>query len=156
MNGDHLYNAGDVLILALLDSNNDGVPNAGDTVIADQYPLDCTASSFGNFGVTSLAVTSGQVTSGRVAADAGGATFTWAPVGAAENGPGDENVGWWNTGQIGFNHILQDDTTATQPSDAIFVPAENNVLAPDVPTELAVYCFDGTNNSFFDVQLNPS
>jgi len=158
MNGDHLYDAGDILIIALLDSSEDGVPGAGDTVVADQYPLDCSGSSFGNFGVTSLAVTSAQATNGTVVAVAGGTTFTWLPVGTAPNGPGVESV-VWNIGGIEFigqNHFVQDDTTSQQPSDGMYVPAADNVLVPDAPIDPFINCFDGTDNSFVDIQLDPS
>lgn len=155
VNGNHTFDAGDVLIVALLDTSRDSVPSAGDTVIADRYPLDCTASSLGNFAVPSLDVTSAQATGGTVVALAGGTTFTWSPIGTQpQDGPGVENV-VWNMG-LGFNHFLQDDTTSDDPSDGLYVPAGDNVLAPDVPIDPIVDCFDGTNNSFLDIQLNPS
>ena len=156
VNGNHTFDAGDVLIVALLDVSRDGVPSAGDTVIADRYPLDCAASTFGNFGVTSLDVTSAQATGGTVVALAGGTTFTWSPVGTEpQSGPGVENI-VWNIGGLGFNHFLQDDTTSQNPSDGLYVPAGDNVLAPDAPIEPILDCFDGADDSFLDIQLNPS
>lgn len=156
MNGNHTYDAGDVLILALVDTSRDGVPSAGDTVIADQYPLDCTASGLGNFGVTSLDATSAQATGGTVVALAGGTTFTWSPIGTEpQTGSGVERV-VWNVGGLGFNHFLQDDTTSQSPSDGLYVPAGDNVLAPDAPIEPVLDCFDATDDSFLDIQLNPS
>ena len=156
MNGNHTYDTGDVLIVALLDTSRDSVPSAGDTVIADRYPLDCAASGFGTFGVTSLDVTSAQATGGTVMALAGGTTFTWYPIGTdPHHGPGVEWV-VWNIGGIGSNHFLLDDTISDNSADGLYVPALDNVLLPDMPIDPNVDCFDATNNSFLDIQLNPS
>lgn len=48
----------DVLISKLVDANNNGVPDAGDEVIAHQYPKDFDFGTFGhgNFGVTTHTV----------------------------------------------------------------------------------------------------
>jgi len=152
-NSNHTYEAGvDVLIVSLVDSNRDGVPDAGDTVVADRYPVDCAPSGFGNFGVKSVAVTSAGTVDGRLVAVAGGSSFEWATVGSATNGVGIERIQWIPVGG-GFNHFFQDDTTTEIPTDALFNPTENNVLVPDVPLAI-VNCFDASNNSFLDVQLD--
>jgi hypothetical protein len=48
----------DVLIAKLVDTNDDGVPSVGDTVVADRYPVDFDASAFGRFRATTHTVTS--------------------------------------------------------------------------------------------------
>ncbi len=43
---------GDVLIAKLLDSNADGAPSAGDTVVTNRYPLNADATQFAAFRTT--------------------------------------------------------------------------------------------------------
>jgi hypothetical protein len=50
------YTTGDVMISRLLDTSRDGRPSAGDTVEMGRYPLDRTASGFGDWGVKSHVV----------------------------------------------------------------------------------------------------
>jgi hypothetical protein len=44
LNGDHLFNAGDVVISQLVDTNGDGVPSAGDTIEMGKYPTEVVPS----------------------------------------------------------------------------------------------------------------
>ena len=51
------YTSGDVMVSRLLDTNRDGRPGAGDTIEMGRYPLDWTASTFGEWREKSHAVT---------------------------------------------------------------------------------------------------
>jgi hypothetical protein len=72
------YTTGDVMISRLLDTSGDGYAGPGDTVEMGRYPLDRTASGFGDWGVKSHVV-DGSSTSGpeRVWLWSGHTEFFW-------------------------------------------------------------------------------
>lgn len=78
-NGDHAYQAGtDDLIAALVDSNRDGTPDAGDTVVANEFPLTVDpVSAWGQFGVKSDAVTNVSIVPGNVSAQSATGSYSW-------------------------------------------------------------------------------
>ncbi|MEZ5238204.1 MAG: hypothetical protein R2716_04445 [Microthrixaceae bacterium] len=47
----------DVLVAKVVDTNLDGVPSSGDTVEANQYPLDFDSTAFGDFNGATNVVT---------------------------------------------------------------------------------------------------
>jgi hypothetical protein len=61
LNGNHIYDAGDVMISQLLDTNGDGIPSAGDTVEMGRYPTSFEASAFADWGIRSHLVASVDV-----------------------------------------------------------------------------------------------
>jgi hypothetical protein len=78
-NDNHTYEAAtDHLIAALIDSNRDGTPNAGDTVVADEFPLTVDpVSAWGQFVLKSDTVTHVAILDGAVFADSATGSYSW-------------------------------------------------------------------------------
>ncbi len=55
---DGQFGSGDVLIAKLVDTDLDGTPSPGDTIVMDRYPEDTDAATFGKWDVTSHVITS--------------------------------------------------------------------------------------------------
>lgn len=72
------YTTGDVMISRLLDTSRDGYAGPGDTVEMGRYPLDRTASGFGDWGVKSHVVDGSSMSGpGRVWLWSGRTEFYW-------------------------------------------------------------------------------
>ena len=146
LDGVHGYDpsGSDVLIAKLLDSNADGVVSAGDTVVADRYPLDLGASAFGAFQTTTAQVMSGNSSATQVYASTptGAVVFSDAP-GVAEF--------FEVQGPVSGNATFQD-TFQTTTSDLLVVQA-NAPLVPDTPVALTVGSNDVADAPFVDVDI---
>ena len=71
----------DVLVARLADTNATGVPDAGDTVFTDRYPLNVAGSALGSFGVTEHEVAEAIVSPERcTVVSPAGSTFGWAQL----------------------------------------------------------------------------
>src|SRR3954453_19966758 len=78
LNGNHTYEAKEYSLIAeLLDTNEDHVVSTGDTVIADQYPMNAEASRFGRFLVPSETVTNVLNVGSGVAVDIPSGVIAW-------------------------------------------------------------------------------
>jgi hypothetical protein len=147
LDGSHSWTSGDVLISKLVDSNRDGVPSPGDTVVLDRYPTNLNASSFAPWGKTSHTVATATYSSAVVVTAPDGGSFRWqrgTPEGAAdkyeESGPhtggtyqsefADSFSGGW------FDSIETDPDSPSAPAGTLF-------LAEDVPGD----------SRFIDVEL---
>ena len=82
LNGDHVYDTGDVLIAKLADTDPGGFPSIGDTVIMGRYPtsLDPAPADFGDWNVTSHPVERVATPDDDSVAvgTAGGDRFSWS------------------------------------------------------------------------------
>lgn len=85
-NGDHTYEAAaDSLIAKLVDTNGDGVVNAGDTVTTNQFPRDHDATAFEPATVTTFAVTSPLIAnSSEIVVGTTAGLFDWKSAGELE------------------------------------------------------------------------
>ena len=82
---DHVYGAGDILIAKIVDTNGDGLPSKGDTIIMDQHPTKYDASGFAPWGVKSHPVgTVDDLVAIRVTVTSDSGTHTWINNGINE------------------------------------------------------------------------
>ncbi len=121
----------DTLIEGLFDSNEDGVPSAGDEIRTGQYPLDVDATDRGSFGVATHTadVAVGNATS--VTAFVGGAAFSWVNSGdfeSYEEGTVPESCSDANTTIIDDWSLSSDDGVCA----GVLSPSQPNTPADDV------------------------
>ena len=69
--------AADVLIAKVVDTNGDGSPSVGDTVVTDRYPADMSANSFGTFTMNTHVVDSVTIFETQVFVSSGKHQFNW-------------------------------------------------------------------------------
>jgi hypothetical protein len=143
-NGNHTYEPGtDVLIAKLVDANNDGVPDAGDTIVTDKDRLDLTGIAFGTFGLTTHSI-----------------VFAFAATGVIEVGDASANYSTWITPAYdpGVEAYLESGgANATLLMDS-FVPDGDAILAnpgsPSLPASAVdLEASDEGSNTFLDVSI---
>ena len=145
-NGDHAYQAGtDDLIAALIDSNGDGTPDAGDTVVANEFPLTVDpVNAWGQFGVKSDAVTHVSIVAGNVSAQSATGSYSW-------DFALDIEV-FDSVSILGRNSLVGSRTTATRASVTPIAspssPTRRWIRSPDTVSSSV---HDTTDNEFIDI-----
>lgn len=135
----------DVLIAKFVDGPSpfdNGVPGAGDLIVTDRYPLALGVGSFGDFGVTSHTVSGASSTATRCMASSATGSFIWDSSSSLQNY--EERS---SSGAISFFR----DSLTSGGSDAV-VAVLGSPSAPGTPVNVGV--FDGTDNSFLEVETN--
>ena len=147
----------DVLISKLLDTNDDGVPSVGDTVVNNQYPLDFGPTQYGNLQVATQNVTA------IVFTDPGAVI-----VAVDWDGTGLAKVAIWDArpefsyeayGQIDYDlsgepqMLVHDDHGGSSYADVDGI--EVGLDAPNAPdTAVNMSQDDPADRSFLDVRIN--
>lgn len=139
----------DVLISKLVDANGSGVPDAGDKVITDRYPLDFDAATFGNFTVTEHVIDSVTGAADRCEVfAANGDEFRWLDF---FQGEGYSEARLFNGRSAGTTNILN---ALVSQSDLIVV-SDTPLLSPSRPDPLVQVFRPSTGNvGFLDVEFD--
>lgn len=149
LNGNHVYDTGDVLIAMLVDSSGDNTPNAGDTIFMGWYPkvFDPTdASDFGKWGVTEHGVTGTWGTPTSLSIDVWSDTglFLWSVF------DGENPRDFFNElPSTGPGTIFQDHHAPPYLDSIWVLPGSPSQPADDVN----IFQWDYSNASFIDVVI---
>jgi hypothetical protein len=149
-NGDHTYQDGvDHLIAALIDTNRDGVVDAGDTAVTAEFPLTTDpVAGFGSFGVTSATVSTGVVTPGAVEVSTPATIYEWfsndglTSLLLCPNAPGF------------CAQILDNANPSFSNPDSVEIKADNATGLAPTPVPIAVLQNDPTDDEFLDVTFD--
>jgi hypothetical protein len=149
-NGDHTYQDGvDHLIAALVDTNRDGVVDAGDTAVTDEFPLSTDpVSAFGTFGVTSATVTSAVITPEEVDVNTTATIYMWFSK--------DQLVSLLLCpNHQGFcAEVLDNANPNFANPDQILINDDNATGLSPTPVPIAVTQDDRTDDEFLDVTFD--
>jgi hypothetical protein len=141
-NGDHTYEAAaDSLIAKLVDTNGDGVVNAGDTVTTNQFPRDHDGTAFEPATVTTFDVTSVPIAnSGEIVVGTMAGLFAWISQGDLEQ---YQEL----TPSIGTIVLIDD------PAQCDQIRLEENSPSEIATPSIDVTC-DDADNPFLDVTVD--
>lgn len=142
-----LARSGAVSVAELVDSNGDGIPSAGDTVLMGQYPLDFDASGFGSFNKAEHTVEVVEVCDAnrwlRVTVDTPSGSFVDFFDGGMER--------FWEHRPNLDNTMLRDGITRSTDK----IEAEvNSPSEPDPPVDLDRRSVGEGDDHFVDVELD--
>jgi hypothetical protein len=150
VNDNHTYeSAVDGLIAELLDSDEDHVPSAGDTVVADKYPLNADASDFGGFRLKTETVTNVVDIGSGVVVDVASGRISW------QHSATFEGLQFGFGGSSGTDVLLDGINPDVEcPGDAAdkVTVLVGGTLDPD--TNADDLACDGADNGFIDVAID--